>query len=509
MSSPLVTLIVFAPFVAAWLIGRVRDEERALFAGRAFALAFLALVGAIALVFIAHPDLVVSHTSAPIPGLRARWHLVLDGLSAPFLPLAATIAAGVLLAAPRRELDPRTVRAVLVASGSAIGVYCAEDLLLLAVFWVLGLAPGAVALHTAKDAIVRRKLARLYDVFFVFGAIPIVLAAMVIGYARSRAGAALPFDLSEPTPLPASSATTVFVLISWALLTRKAITPFHSWLPVMIERGPVGLSLLSAGTHLAAFLALRVLVPMLPDLSRQYLPVLAAIALASALYQAVIALSQRDLRRAVAFVVTSHLALVLVGLGASGAEGLHGSMLQMLSYGLVSLGLMLTIAWIEARTGTTDLRELRGLVRDFPRIAWVFFLLGLASVGAPGSVAWVAEDLILHSLLVHHPVIAALMLVVVVLNGITILRVFFQAFFGVPLRAAAAGVTDLRPREWIVAYAIVAAITVLGIAPQSMIELRRATVESLVHTLDQSGVQSHHSTGSSAPAHGSTPLEMQ
>lgn len=500
MNSVFVTVVVFVPFVAAWVAGRIAGSERTLAFARVFSLIYLAVVAAIALTFLAHPELVVRHTSAAIPGLRARWHLELDGLSAPFLPLAATLAAGVLLAAPRRELDPRSVQSVLVATGCAVGVYCAEDLLLLAVFWIAGLAPGAVALHQAKDAVVRKKLARLYDVFFVFGAIPIVAAAFVVGWARARAGAALPFDLSEPTPLPAASAPTVFVLITWALLTRKAVAPLHSWLPVMIERGPVGLALLSAGTHLAAFLALRVMVPMLPEASRQYLPIVAVIALVSSLYQAIVALSQRDIRRAVGGVITSYLALVLVGIGASGPEGLHGAMLQMLSLGLVSLGLVLTVSWIHARTGTTDLRELRGLAKEFPRIAWVFFLLGLASVGAPGSIAWVAEDLLLHSLLVLHPVIAALLLVVVVLNGVTILRVFFQAFFGQPKGAVATGVGDLRAREWVVAYAVIGAIALLGLAPQSLIELRRSTVDSLVHSLHQGSEQSHHGTGSHAPA---------
>lgn len=494
MSSAWVSLVVFAPFIAALAIGRVADERRALTVARAFALAYLALVATIAMVFLARPELVVSHVSPAIPGLRARWQLEIDGLSAPFLPLAATLAAGVLLGAPRSELSPRSTQSVLVATGCAVGVYCAEDLLLLSLFWVAGLAPGAVALHQAKDELVRKRLARLYDVFFVFGAIPIVLAALIVGWARAKAGASLPFDLNDPTPLPDSSATLVFVLISWALLTRKAVAPLHSWLPMMIERGPVGLALLSAGTHLAAFLALRVMVPMLPALSRRYFPALAAIALVSALYHSIVALSQRDLRRAVAFVITSYLALVLVGLGSSGPEGLHGSMLQMLSIGLVALGLVLTISWIEARTGTTDLRELRGLVRDFPKLAWVFFLFSLASVGVPGSVAWVADDLLLHSLLFHHPVIAALMRVVVVLNGITVLRVFFQVFFGAPRAQSAAGVGDLLPREQVVAYSVVALIALLGLAPQSLIELRRATVDSLVRSLAPSE-QSRPSAG--------------
>jgi NADH-quinone oxidoreductase subunit M len=491
--SALVTLVVAMPFLAALVVRQWKDEGTALTIGRVFALGYLAVVSVIAIVFLRDPALVLRHTSEAIPGLRARWHLELDGLSAPFLPLAAAIAAGVLLAAPRVELGKASVQSVLVATGCAAGVYCAEDLLLLASFWIAGLVPATVALHQSPNATVRRKLARMYDGYFVLGSIPIVLAVLVVGVSRASAGAALPFDLSEPTPIPHAYGPLVFFLISWALLTRKAVAPLHSWLPVMIERGPVGLAVLTAGTHLAAFLALRVLVPLVPEASRQWLPVLSLIALASAVLQALMALGQRDLRRAVGFVITSQLALVLVGLGARGAEGLHGSMLQMLSIGLVSLGQVLAVAWISARTSTTDLRRLGGLAAQFPKIAWVFFLLGLASVGAPGTIAWVAEDLILHALLVRHPFVAAALLAVTVLNGVTILRVFFQAFFGESKMAIDARVSDLRPREWVVGYAVIAAIAALGIAPQALIELRRSTVDGLVRAL--SSEQSLHSAG--------------
>jgi NADH-quinone oxidoreductase subunit M len=484
VNTTFVTLVWALPFLVSLALGFVENEQRALRLARIFVLFYLALTAVIAAVFLATPTLVLRHVSPAIPVLAARWHLELDGLSAPFIPLAAAIAAGVLLAAPARELDRRSTRALLVALGCAIGVYCAEDLLLLALFWVAGLAPGAVALHQAPDPLVRKKLSRLYDAFFVFGAIPIVLVAMVVGFARARAGAALPFDLSERTPVPETNGTLVFVLISWALLSRKAVAPLHAWLPVMIERGPVGLALLSVGTHLAAFLALRVMIPLVPEAARRGLPTLAWIALLSAMWQALVALSQQDLKRAIGYVTTSNLALVVVGLGASSAEGLHGSMLQMLSLGLVSLGQLLTVSWIEARTGTTDLRRLGGLAQQFPRIAWVFLLLGLASVGAPGSVAWVAEDLILHALLVHHPFVAAALLTITVLNGITVLRLFFRAFFGPPSAPASKYLVDLRPREWLVAYSVLAVIVTLGIAPQAMIELRRSTIDGLVHRLE-------------------------
>ncbi|MDP3275880.1 MAG: proton-conducting transporter membrane subunit [Deltaproteobacteria bacterium] len=442
-----------------------------------------------------------------MPLLLARWHLEIDRFSAPFMALAAGVTAAVLVGAPRRSLTRRVsptdddlmhvAKTALLTLGSAVGVYCSVDLLILSGFLLVGLLPSATPLTVTPgdDLAELRRVSRIRSRYGLVATLPILLATVVVARSRFELGSPTPFDLSDPRAMHGTASTVVFALLALALLARKAVAPLHSWMPVALIRGPIAVSVLSVSTHLGAFLALRVLPILVPESTGAGLRALAMVALASAMYQAIVALGQRNMARAVAYVINSQLAMVLVGIGTSGLEGLHGSLLQMLSIGLVATGLLLTVAWVEARAGSTDLSKLGGLARDFPRLAWSFLLFGLVAVGAPGTLSWVAEDLLLQSLLSHHPVIAAVLLLTTMLHGITILRVFFQAFFGKPRFDTNSELPDLVRYERTISYLLLITIAGLGLAPQAIIVLQRPAIDAMLHVTEAI----RHEVGTNAP----------
>jgi hypothetical protein len=145
------------------------------------------------------------------------------------------------------------------------------------------------------------------------------------------------------------------------------------------------------------------MLPLLPEASAHYFPWVADLALSSALYGGLLGLAQMDLRRMLGFVLTSQMGLVLVGVAEANRDSLHGALLQMLALGLTSTGLVLLTSQLEARAGTTDARELGGAASRFPFLAGAFFVIGIASIGFPGSLMFVSEDLLLHGLLGSHP----------------------------------------------------------------------------------------------------------
>lgn len=475
---PLITIAIALPALGALIVSRVSDAPRARLVACTVALISLGLGAALAWTVHAHGA--IEEIGAQLPAVHARWHVGVDALSAPFLPVAALIVLAVLVGAPREELDARACSTLLISLSAAIGVYASLDLLLLSASWIASLVPGAVQLHRSRSAKVRHELGRTYDIFLVLGAVPIVAATFVVAWSRTHAGAALPFDLAAGEPIARADQDLVFVLLALALVIRKAVAPFHSWLPVLVERGPIGIAALMVGTHLGAFLVVRVVIPLLPEAAAADLPILAGIALVSALYSAFVGLGQRDLRRALGFVLTSQLALVLVGLAEASAASMHGALIQMIALALTSTGLLLVAGAIESRTGTTQVGRLGGLVQRFPRMAAAFLLLGLGAIGMPGTLAFVAEDLLLHGLLDGHPVIATLLLVTTVLNGVTVLRLFFEVFLG-PSRdpARALGTPDLRPREAATLLGIAAAVVALGVVPGPLLALRTESVHAL------------------------------
>lgn len=479
MTFPVLSALIALPALGALVVRSLdADAARRVAAG----CAALATIAAVALAITLHPSATPAwvELSEAAPLIGARWHLGLDGVSALLGALACLVATAVLVAAPRAELDRGAIVSTLLTLSATLGIYFSLDLALLTAFWIASLVPGAIQMRRARSGEVRVRLARTYDAFLLLGALPIVAVTVLVGWSRTNAGLALPFDLGGG-PVPDSVQHVVFVLLALAILIRAAIVPFHSWLPVLIERGPIGIAALVTGTHLGAFLAARVAMPLVPHACASDLPILGDVALVSSLYAAFVALSQVDLRRALGFVLTSQMGLVLVGLSGMSIESVQGALLQMLALGVSAVGLLLVATGIEARLGTTDTRRLGGLVLRFPKMAAAFLLLGLAAVGAPGSLQYVAEDLLLHGLLDGHPVVASALLLATVLNGVTLLRLFVATFYG-PSREAGLvgpGVRDLLPRELAVATALVVLVLAAGLAPGAFVREQEPTVLSI------------------------------
>ena len=473
-SLPLLSMLVLAPMLAALVTMRVRDEA----ARRQVAIVTSAsvLAGSVALAYatwsstspIAFEDVTRSL-------LGARWHLGLDALSAPFLPLAALVSLLVFVAAPKNSLEGRMLPALLLTEATTLGVVTSIDAACLALFWVTSLLPAALVMNASKDHPARRA----YLIFLATGSIPLVLAILLVVQDRLLAGLAHPFDLSlASTPVSLSRQPLIFVLVAAALGVRKAVFPLHSWLPALASDGPGPITILLTGTHLGAFLAGRMLLPLVPETAAQLLPIFADVALFSALYGAVLATGQRNLRRMLGFVVMSQMSLILVGVGEANRASLHGAFLQMIALGLTSTGLFLTLFQLEARTGTTDMQVLGGgLAQSMPRLAGGFFVLCLAAVGFPGTLMFISEDLLLHGLLDAHPVEGSILLVVTVLNGITLLTAHFRTFFGKPRRISTA--PDLQPRESLALATVLLAILILGLFPTPLLTLRASLVASL------------------------------
>jgi len=163
-------------------------------------------------------------------------------------------------------------------------------------------------------------------------------------------------------------------------------------------------------------------------------------------------------------------------------------------------GLMRVVRAIEARTGTADMTRLGGLVRRGPRMAALFFLLGVASLGFPGSMSFVGEDLLLHGILGAHPLVALPLLLTTALNGITFLRAFQRTFLGTPAHGHASvldTVEDLLPRERLAALALCVLAFLGGLFPGPLLRLREHEVSALV---GPAASAAHASSSPHAPA---------
>ncbi len=380
-----------------------------------------------------------------------------DAFSSLLMPITTLVPLGIIIAGPRQHVDTARLSTVLLTEAATLGMLASLDLILVTAFAIAMLLPTQAFLRDAQ----RKVAGRVYLAFLLTNALSLVLGtAGIVATTWSTHGAGA-LDLRH-VEVASTLEPVIFALFITSVFARMALFPMHSWLPLLLERGPLGTGILLISAQSGAYLLVRVALPFFPEKVPHAAVLLATAGIISALYGAILALGQRDLRRLVGWLTVSQSGLLVAGLCSQNAEGLAGAFLYAVSYATAVAGLSLVVWAIEARTGTVDIHRLQGLSRSAPRLATAFVIFAVASVGFPGSLGFVAEDMLVHGMLERYPSVAALMVLVTAINGIALLRVFMSVFLREPRRP----VPDARTRELGVYVLLGSAAFLLGLAPQ-------------------------------------------
>ncbi|MCA9620047.1 MAG: hypothetical protein KC731_13570, partial [Myxococcales bacterium] len=384
----------------------------------------------------------------------------------------------VIATTPRRLWSRHTTVSILLTEASVIALYTTRDLVAVALFWLLSGIPGLASLRQLdRDKSRPQPRARLVCGLPLTGSG--LLVAVAVGMQVMQAQE---LGVSQPTSVAAlqglGTSKVVFALLMVAVLLRKGVIPFHSWLPPLFERGPLGLVMVLFNAHLGAFLVARVIIPVFGEMSAAAATVVTAIALLTAVYAAMVASAQSDPRRLLGFVSMSQASFLLVGLESFNHEGVAGALVLWISLGLASTAAVMAYRALEARAGRRTLKTYHGLAARMPRLAASFVIFGLAMAGLPGTLGFAAEDLLVHGVLESHPAIGVLLVLAAGLNAVNVLRMFMRMFLGRPLNQVAA-YPDLSRREgWALALVLLF-VVVTGILPHGMVLLREQAASSI------------------------------
>ncbi|MFN2390128.1 MAG: NuoM family protein [Actinomycetota bacterium] len=437
--------------------------------------------------------------SAPGPGFQFReripWidaigasvHVGVDGLSAPFLPLTALLT--VIAVIQTRTLVAHRQKAYLVAiltlSAASAGIFTALDLVLFFVFWELMLVPTFMLIKVWGTGAERSHAATKYVLAMLSGSVALLAALVLLAVNHARQEGALTFDYLEllGTPLPSGLGTVVFFLMVFAFSLKAPLFPLHSWLPPVLQNGPVGAAMLLGGLKVGAYAFLRMIVPLLPGPFVQWRWLIATLAVAAILYGGLAALVQPDLRRLIALAGVSHVGVALLGLSTGTEEGISGALFLLISMGFTSAGLLLLAGFIHQRLGVTDVGALGGLAARAPALTAFALFLGFAEAALPGTSGFPGEFLALLGAFRAYGVPALAAVAVVVLAAGYILVWLQRAFYG-PVRDPVVGrMLDLGRRESLIALAVALPILTLGLAPSLLLDAAGPAVAGLVDRL--------------------------
>jgi NADH-quinone oxidoreductase subunit M len=422
-----------------------------------------------------------------IDAIGASFHVGVDGISGPFLPLTAllTVVAVVQSRTAVSHHQKAYLISVLIFSAASTGVFTALDLALFFVFWELMLLPTFVLIKLWGAGPGRTHAATKYVLAMLMGSVTLLTAFVLLSVNHARVTGSLSFDYLGllDVNVPQGLGTAVFALMAFSFALKAPLFPLHSWLPPALQEGPIGIGILLAGLKVGVYGFLRLIAPLTPQAFMQWRWVIVLLAVAGIFYGGFAALAQPDLRRLIAFAGVSHVGLALLGLSSGNADGLSGAVFLLVSLGLTSAGLLLIVGFVHQRLGTTDVAALGGLSVRAPALAAFALVFAFAEAALPGTSGFPGEFLALLGAFREFGALSLVALAIVVLAAGYTLIWLQRAFYGPIVREPVRHIIDLAPREAALALVVAVAIVVLGVFPSVIVDAAQPSIAQVVDRL--------------------------
>ncbi len=420
-----------------------------------------------------------------IPTLGINYSLGVDGLSLP-LVLLNTLLSGIAIYSTDESIQrPRFYYSlILLIIGGVNGVFLAQNLLLFFLFYEVELIPLYLLIGIWGGA----KKGYAATKFLIYTAVSgIILLACFLGVVFLSHSTS--FDLisldAKSIPLQTQIVLLVGILIAFGI--KIPLVPFHTWLPDAHVEASTPISVLLAGVllKLGTYGLLRYGLCLFPDAWEFVAPWLASWAVVSTLYGASCAIAQKDMKKIVAYSSIAHMGYILLGSAAATPLSLLGTVLQMVSHGLISGLMFLCVGVVYRKSGSRDIDILKGLLnpeRGLPVIGSLMIVGVMASSGIPGMAGFIAEFLVFRGSLGVFPVPTLLCMIGTGLTSVYFLIMINRVFFG-RLSDLVINLPSVRWRDRIPSMILAVIIVVLGVAPSTLVSLTEKTTSEMVMTV--------------------------
>ena len=436
--------------------------------------------------------------TAWISSLNIDYIVGIDGISVLFLPLTGVLFTGIILASWNsiRTMPKLFYALMLLLETATLGIFISLNTILFFLFWELTLLPIYFLINYWGIGPNRRYAAAKYTLVMMAGGIPLLFGFILLAFDHAglntvvNAGTGtgqLVFDYVTllNNPLPADYQTGIFFLLLLGFAFKAPIFPLHTWLPAIAMEGPASIAAIMTGLKLGAYGLIRFTVPLAPDAAQNFHWLLAGLGITGVLYGAVLAMSQTNLRKMLAFSSVSHVGLVILGIASFSTQGIQGALFQLFNFTIVAGGIFILIGFLHHRTGSTEVVSLGGVAKTMPLLASFFFIFGLAGMGVPGTNGFIAENLILVSVLESHTGAGIAALVGMVLAAAYFLSIYQRAFLGPVKNNVVAEAMDLRRRELLLVAVFCSFILLAGIFPDVILDITRGASENWIGRLKQ------------------------
>ncbi len=484
---PILSLITFLPLLGALGILFVNARKEALVKWLALGVAVANFLLSLFLFFYFQSETAGMQfvENVPwIPSLGVSYHLGVDGISL-FLVLLTTLLSAIAILSSWTAITERVKEYyifMLLLEMSMIGVFVSLDLFLFFVFWEVTLIPMYFLIGGWGGA--RRIYAALKFFLYTFGGSALMLIAILVLYFMNAQATGQPtFDLLQLQrfDVPVAAQTWLFLAFALGFAIKVPLFPFHTWLPDAHVQAPTAGSVILAGIMLkmGTYGFVRFCLPLFPDATVTFAPLMSILALIGIIYGALVALMQRDVKSLVAYSSVSHLGFVVLGIFTLNAQGLSGGILQMVNHGLSTGALFLLVGMLYERRHTRLIEDFGGLWKVIPVFSVFLLIVTLSSMGLPGFNGFIGEFLIIAGTVESNVVYAVIAALGIVLSVAYLLWMFQRVAQGEPTNENRK-LRDLSAREVIVLVPLAILIILIGLYPPPFLDRIQPAVEHLL-----------------------------
>ncbi|HSK27902.1 MAG TPA: NADH-quinone oxidoreductase subunit M [Jiangellales bacterium] len=480
MTFPWLTTLVALPAVGALLVALVPAVRDRLAKQLALGVSLLVLavtIGAALQFSVGGPQFQLTEQYEWVGSLGFSWALGVDGVALALVALTA-VATPVVMVAMWHEAEDsgRSAKGffalLLVLEAMTIGAFAAGDVLLFYILFEAMLIPMyfLIGFYGGPQ---RRYAAVKFLLYNLFGGL-LMLAAVIGLYVQSVDAGQGTFLRADLVGLDISEGVQGWLFLGFmiAFAIKAPLWPFHTWLPdAAAEATPSNAAFLSGVMDkVGTYGMIALVLPLFPDASRTFAPVVVTLAVISILYGALLAVAQTDLKRLIAYTSISHFGFIVMGIFALTSQGGTGATLYMVNHGLSTIALFVIVGFMISRRRSRLVADYGGVQGPAPVLAGALLVAGLSGLALPGLATFVSEFLVLLGTFSQYRVAAVLGTAGIILAALYILLMYQRTMTG-PVRAETAAMPDLRGREVLAVAPLFALLLVLGFFPQTVLDV--------------------------------------
>jgi NADH-quinone oxidoreductase subunit M len=482
---PLLSLLTFLPLAGAAIIMFTRGEEAVVARNARWTALWTSLIVLVLSLILwvrfdrSSAEFQFEEQLSWLPEFGVGYHMGVDGLSVLFV-LLSTVLTPICILASWEAIENRVrdyMVSFLVLETMMVGMFCALDFIVFYVFFEAVLIPMFLIIGVWGGQ--RRVYAAFkFFLYTLLGSVLMLLAILYLWYQAGTTDIPMLFDY----PVPRAAQTWIFFAFLASFAVKVPMWPVHTWLPDAHVEAPTAGSVILAGVLLkmGAYGFLRFSLPLLPEASAEFAPLIYALSIIAVVYTSLVALAQEDMKKLIAYSSVAHMGIVTLGIFTFNQQGLSGALFTMLAHGVVSAALFLCVGVLYDRVHSREIARYGGVARIMPSYALVFMFFTMASIGLPGLANFVGELLVIVGAWQVNPWVAFGAALGMILGAAYMLWLYRRVAFGRITRDDLRALLDLSPREYAVFAPLILLTLWMGVYPQSFLEIFEASVAALV-----------------------------